>query len=93
VDFATGSGSTFWLDDVRVQEVTFSQNDPYDDSTLLMNTGGAPASISCPDAVTRPERCGEYAWFGTGLPVTWPVQLAARGSAILVWTGNPFRDN
>jgi parallel beta-helix repeat protein len=93
VDFATGSGSTFWLDDVRVQEVTFSQNDPYDDSMLLMNTGGAPASVGCPDAVTRPDRCGEYAWFATGQPVGWPVQLPARASAIVIWTGNPFRDN
>jgi hypothetical protein len=91
VDFALPAGNTLNLDNVKVEEVTYTANVATDDSLLLMNNTNFAATVSCPEALTNPAKCDEYVWFSNGAPVSWPVNLAARSSAILLWAGNPFR--
>ncbi len=91
VDFVAPQNQAVLLDEIRVEEVTYSANDPQDDALLLTNSTSFVGSFSCPTATTDPLRCAEYVYFNDGASVSWPVSVPARASTILVWAGNPFR--
>lgn len=91
VDFAAPPNTTLFVDDVRAEEVSYTANDPLDDSLLLMNPTSFSGTFSCPEALTNPQKCTEYVSFDDEAPVTWPVTVPARRTTILVWAGNPFR--
>ncbi len=91
VDFQVWPNQTLYLDNVRVEEVTYAPNTPDDDSALLVNPTGYDGTFACPDAVSASAKCAEYVYFDDGNPVSWPVTLAPRTSSIIIWAGNPFR--
>lgn len=91
VDFQAPPNQVLYLDNVRVEEATYTPNTPGDDSALLVNPTGYDGTFSCPDAVSAPAKCDEYVYFDDGNSVAWPVTLGPRKSAIIVWAGNPFR--
>jgi parallel beta-helix repeat protein len=90
VDFAVPPNQTFYLDNVRVEEVTSTANVPEDDALLLTNASNFSLNVNCPDAATAPDKCTEYVRFEDGTPVNWPLTVAPRRSAIVIWAGNPF---
>jgi uncharacterized repeat protein (TIGR01451 family) len=96
-DFGTPMASAsvrpvLFVDNVRIEEVTAEFNDPADDSAILINAAATQQAMDCPDAATNPAKCPQYVRFTDGSPITWPMDVGAMGSEIVVWNANTMND-
>ena len=51
-------------------------------SKVFANPSDNAVLTSCPEQTSNPSQCARYVNFATGVPITWPLQLAARASVI-----------
>jgi parallel beta-helix repeat protein len=96
IELPLGSGDVY-LDNVVVREVNTLNNDPSNDAYIYFNRYASALHRACPFGGTLASRCAEFVYFWDGVshnaPVVWPVTIPAKGSRIVVWTGNPFKDS
>jgi parallel beta-helix repeat protein len=95
IEFPMGSGDVY-LDNVVVSEVSTVKNDPSNDALVFFNRNATATHQACPYSGSLASRCAEFVYFWDGAshktPVVWPVTIPAKGSVIVVWSANPFRD-
>ena len=67
----------------NVEMVPVSAADASVKTQLYANAGTAITSYACPDANANAPRCTQYMNFGSGTPVTWPLQVAQLRSVVV----------
>ncbi len=90
LDLTVNANQVIYIDNVVVQEVAADYALNPDNSRILLNGTDTAASQNCPDIDAT--RCAQYVTFPEASPVTWPLQVPAHGSRIVVWAANPMRD-
>ena len=87
--FEQRPGQTMRFDNVELVEVDAEFNDdPYDDSLILINTADTDQHMHCP-LTNESEKCGEFVDLN-GSIVEWPRLVPALNSEVLIWANNPF---
>ena len=66
----------------NVEIVPLSTVDASLQSKVFVNPSDNDNLTACPEQTSNPSQCTRYVNFATGLPITWPLQLAARMSVI-----------
>lgn len=89
---STTNRPIFYIDNVLIEEVSVDASVPADNSAIVVNPTLSAQLKNCPDTVTNPAKCSQYVRFTDVTPVSWPINVPAMGSEIVVWNNNPLKD-
>lgn len=96
VDFEVASGQSLQIDNVRIEKVStqmLTDEQRAQTSAILVNPAASDASLPCPATTDPATRCAQYVDFVTEAPVSFPLNVPARRSRIVVWAGSPLVDS